>query len=70
MTDYEWEVMQLKAADIAAPPSEKSEKLKTLISIIEMKPFDEYSDDWVTTVECIIPVLEVGLIHVDDLTGM
>lgn len=69
VTDYEWESMQLKSSDMAPPPSEKSEKLKILLSNIDSKPFDENSDDWVTTVENIIPILEVGLIHIDESTG-
>lgn len=69
MTDYEWDLLQLKILDQPVIPVDKAEKLKTLLSNIDQKPFEDGPDDWVTNVENIIPVLKVGLIGCDDRIG-
>lgn len=60
-TKYEWESMQLKILEPTSTPNEKLDKFKTLFTNIELKQFEDGMDDWVTTVENLIPVLEVGL---------
>ncbi len=69
MTDYEWELLQSKILDTATTPTEKTEKLKALLTNLESKAFDDGPDDWVTTIENVIPILESGLIGCEERAG-
>jgi hypothetical protein len=69
ITNYEWKLLQPKILEPVSASNEKFDKFKTLLANIELKPFEDGMDDWVTTVENLIPLLEVGLIDCEDRRG-
>lgn len=69
MTDYEWDLLQLKILENTISSTDEIKKLRALLSSIEQKSFADGPDDWVTNVENIIPVLKAGLIGCDDRIG-
>ena len=62
MTKYEWELLQPKVLESSSTSNEKLDKFKSLLGNIELKQFEDGMDDWVTTVENLISVLEAGLV--------
>lgn len=69
MTEYEWMVLQPKIIEQSVIADDKTEKLKTFLSNIELKQFEDNPDEWVTNVENIIPILESGLAAAEDKAG-
>lgn len=72
ITDYEWDLVQRKIFDHSTTPSngEQIDKFKALLSNVQLKTDNEISDEWVTHVETLTPLIKNSLISINDKSSM
>lgn len=69
ITDYEWELSQPKVLHQPVITTEELDKFNSLFSIIQLKSDDDVSDEWVTNIEQLLPLIKNSLMSIEDKPG-